>query len=336
MSKKSDRPNVVKAKAEANHLHSLLTPRLPDISLGEVLNIYARMNGSKDWNALSAKLDGEHAPPGRPTIVMEVGEGAPSLMPVAPPEIMTANDMASFLSELTLDIKCKRHIGNRDPDDYMTWFYIDITIPDEENEDNYLLIGRAKAAFINIESARADGEDILDIFDAHSQQMEGLFHNLYDFDSYKNHQVEFTAPIADVTDLPFGVSFLYIDNISLDQGFQGMEIEKVVLVAIIEELANDGGLVVIDSGETVTLSDPGGKEEYLKYWNTLGFEKLADDNYMFFVLNYVMPSTKQVINNIAARVNNKAATIKQTSLSQGMEIRGRSKKGSKVIPFRRR
>ncbi len=44
------------AKRKAKHLHSILKVRIPDISLGECLNSYARMEGARDWNTLSASF----------------------------------------------------------------------------------------------------------------------------------------------------------------------------------------------------------------------------------------------------------------------------------------
>ncbi|MBI5634115.1 MAG: hypothetical protein HZA15_11635 [Nitrospirae bacterium] len=45
-----------KAKKKAKHLHSILKVRIPDISLSECLNTYARIEGVRDWNTLREAL----------------------------------------------------------------------------------------------------------------------------------------------------------------------------------------------------------------------------------------------------------------------------------------
>jgi hypothetical protein len=52
------------AKKKAKHLHSILKVRIPEISLGECLNSYARMEGARDWNTFSATLKKQSAIPG--------------------------------------------------------------------------------------------------------------------------------------------------------------------------------------------------------------------------------------------------------------------------------
>jgi len=56
MSIKQDISPIGVVKKKAKHLHSILKARIPDISLGECLNSYARMEGARDWNTLSAAL----------------------------------------------------------------------------------------------------------------------------------------------------------------------------------------------------------------------------------------------------------------------------------------
>jgi len=53
----AENPLVEEAKRKAKHLHSLLTPRVNEIKLGECLNFYAKMQGARDWNVLSAMLN---------------------------------------------------------------------------------------------------------------------------------------------------------------------------------------------------------------------------------------------------------------------------------------
>jgi hypothetical protein len=56
MSIKQDSSPIDIAKKKAKHLHSILKTRIPDISLGECLNSYARIEGARDWNTFSAAL----------------------------------------------------------------------------------------------------------------------------------------------------------------------------------------------------------------------------------------------------------------------------------------
>jgi|GEM_PF-2523869 len=56
MSIKQESTPITVAKKKAKHLYSILKVRIPDISLGECLNSYARMEGARDWNTLSAAL----------------------------------------------------------------------------------------------------------------------------------------------------------------------------------------------------------------------------------------------------------------------------------------
>lgn len=53
----AENPLVEEAKRKAKHLHSVLKTRVSDIKLGECLNFYAKMQGAKDWNVLSAMLN---------------------------------------------------------------------------------------------------------------------------------------------------------------------------------------------------------------------------------------------------------------------------------------
>ncbi|ABA88044.1 hypothetical protein Pcar_0786 [Syntrophotalea carbinolica DSM 2380] len=47
---------IVQAKKKAKRLKSFLKPRLPEISLGECLNIISRLENERDWNSYLAKL----------------------------------------------------------------------------------------------------------------------------------------------------------------------------------------------------------------------------------------------------------------------------------------
>lgn len=60
MSMNHESSTVDIAKKKAKHLHSILKVRIPDISLGECLNTYARIEGARDWNTLSAALKAHH------------------------------------------------------------------------------------------------------------------------------------------------------------------------------------------------------------------------------------------------------------------------------------
>lgn len=48
--------HLLKAKTKAKKLHYLLKKRIPEISLGECYNIYARLENCKDWNTLRIVL----------------------------------------------------------------------------------------------------------------------------------------------------------------------------------------------------------------------------------------------------------------------------------------
>lgn len=52
----SDSSLIVEAKKKAKHLQSMLSPRLPDIALGDCLNFVSRLERHKDWNSYCAKL----------------------------------------------------------------------------------------------------------------------------------------------------------------------------------------------------------------------------------------------------------------------------------------
>ena len=62
-SNQAENPLVEDAKRKAKHLHSLLKPRVNDIKLGECFNIYAKIQGARDWNVLSAMLKQDNSDP---------------------------------------------------------------------------------------------------------------------------------------------------------------------------------------------------------------------------------------------------------------------------------
>ena len=56
MSEEENSTPIDVAKKKAKHLHSILKIRIPDVSLAYCLNSYARIEGARDWNTLSAIL----------------------------------------------------------------------------------------------------------------------------------------------------------------------------------------------------------------------------------------------------------------------------------------
>lgn len=61
MSKVQFNSAIEAAKDKAKHLHSILKKRCSDISLSECYNVYARLEGARDWNTLNAVLNGRPA-----------------------------------------------------------------------------------------------------------------------------------------------------------------------------------------------------------------------------------------------------------------------------------
>lgn len=58
-----DSPRLQATKRKVKCLHSLLKLRIPDIKLGECYEIVSKTEGYKDWNTMSAVLNGTRPSP---------------------------------------------------------------------------------------------------------------------------------------------------------------------------------------------------------------------------------------------------------------------------------
>ncbi len=290
MSKSDDAPAVVKAKDKAKHLHSILKRRCPDISLGECLDIYAKLNEARNWNTLLPTL---RVPPVPASPNIPAGRAFARIEEIDPEEM----EYISLELSATSSIADLKQAEPYKP--YITEYSIDIVVGSEDS----FKIGLAKATLIHGTNALNEKADVFETLDSHSQEMMELHGTVIDD--------EWSCPLFGHT---LSSDFLYVDYVYLIKDLRGYGFGKAIVMQIIRELMNQG-IAIVDpyplspdafKGLDIpaTLSDDDLDKTIKKlerYFASFGFESTGSGEPLVMNLEEVTPNSGELLKKALAK-----------------------------------
>ncbi len=291
---------VAEAKEKAKHLHSILKSRIPDIKLGECLNFYARLNGAKDWNILSAKLRREN-------LLRNNRFGNPEKISsnIVKLELMGGDRENSInlsdLEHIHLEIKNMNVHVVPSGSNYVSEYQVDICMRYDEGEK--VRIGYATAFIVRLGHAIDAGENIVEVLDAHSSTLESLYSVFIDDEGIMHDLNE-----------GIGQDVMLLHELYLEKGMRGYGLGKMITVGIINELMQ-GGIVVLEPSPFVEDANGGkmteteievGEKKLRSYFMTLGFDELEEgSDHLFFSMASVLPKSDSLFKEVEMNIKNK-------------------------------
>lgn len=291
---------VAEAKEKAKHLHSILKSRIPDVKLGECLNFYARLNGAKDWNILTAKLERENLlQNNRFENLKKISSNIVKLELMGGDRGNSIN--LSDLEHIHLEIKNMNAQVVPSGSDYVSEYHIDICMRYEEGEK--VKIGYATAFIVRLRNVIDAGEDVAVVLDAHSSDLESLYSVFIDDGGIMHDLSE-----------GIGHDVMLLHELYLEKAIRGYGLGKMITVGIINELMQ-GGIVVLepspfvddDKGRKMTETEieVGGKK-LRSYFMTLGFDELEEgSDYLFFSMASALPKPDSLLMEVEMNIKNK-------------------------------
>jgi len=183
------------------------------------------------------------------------------------------------VENLLLTASCQHFLVPRDPSEFVVELDVRIDRYDG-NQEQTVQIGGASLFSIDEQRVLDYGEPLLEVMDAHSQELTDVYSAL--FDAEGDYWEEF-----ELEDFP-GRSVLYVDFLYLNPEYRGHGIGQLALLGLIEAFGADADIVVMEPDPLhlheeernlkLQLQKPATEEAWVSakrklcdYWKPLGF-----------------------------------------------------------------
>jgi hypothetical protein len=202
---------------------------------------------------------------------------------------------------LSLSLTTSFRIGHEEPDDVVLDFSGRLLAHVDEDA---VEAGTVTFSIVRLNLARELGEDLLDVFDAHDQELTDLYGELFDVESQElrpevDEQLD-GAPLGDL---------LFISTIEVLPEFRGQDAGVRAAAQIIDLFGSDCGLVVLrpyplqfdasrrrnaswakkmNAGSFVT-DQKAATKKLVDYWSQLGIIRLGKSRFYGRTLEEAMP-----------------------------------------------
>jgi hypothetical protein len=156
---------------------------------------------------------------------------------------------------LRIDLKTQISLRDRDIDrGFVSWVGVDICQVDEDERDeskNAERIGEVLIGLVHVAAAHEAGYDIAAVLEADSSELEALYDVYFEGPWFKEELTE-----------GFGSDLLYIADVSIEERYEGRNLDLAVIRRILDTVGQSCMLAVIQY-ESRAERD---------YWARMGFE----------------------------------------------------------------
>lgn len=170
--------------------------------------------------------------------------------------------------------------------------------PSDEEDDEIEVpkdgvVGTVEGVRLDIWEAKALGVSLLEVCDAHSEQLMDCYEDLFEDDDLRED-----------LEIEGHGGLLFVDKIKIDAPHRGFGLGLLTLLKTIHQFGAGCAAVAIKPfplqycGRNAKNKDKSFAASQMKlvdYWSSLGFARVPDTDFFFFDLAYQLPTIEQIL-----------------------------------------